>query len=174
MGVLRLRTRAEWVKMNVSPHERIVDLGAGDLFVYQVTGLKPELIVDVNYVVINGELYWRMQYRNVLKKVPKLYKKYLIADITKPLPIPDNSFDVAVCTDVLEHVRDPRAVVGEALRIAPRLVGTVPAGEHKSYFNIEYVFMRDDLERVLNGYDYEIAEIVTPHWRGYGFVVRRR
>jgi len=173
MGVLKLDTRAEWIKMNVSPDERIVDLGAGNLFVYQMTGLRPELIVDINYRVVNGELYWKMQHKDVVKKVPKLYKDFLIADVTKKLPLPDSSFDVAVVTEVLEHVDKPRAVVEEGLRLAPKLVGTVPAGEHKSHFDIKYTLYKDDLERILKGYTYRIAEIITPHWHGYGFVVTR-
>ena len=173
MGDLKkLQTRAEWVKMNISSKDRIIDLGSGDLFVYQVTGLKPEVIVDANYKVVNGELYWRLQHRDELKKVPKLYGNFLVADVTKPLPFSDNSFEVTVSTEVLEHVKNPRAVVEEGLRLSPKFVGTVPAGEHKNHFNIEYALTRRHLEEILAGWNYEIVEIATRYWRGYGFVVR--
>lgn len=49
----------------------------------------------------------------------------------KSIPVPDGCFDVALCTEVLEHVPDPIAVVGELGRIiAPggRLILTAPLG----------------------------------------------
>lgn len=59
----------------------------------------------------------------------------LISDITA-IPAPDASFDVIVCTEVLEHVFDPRAALKEFARLLKpggRLVLTVPlcAGIHE-------------------------------------------
>jgi SAM-dependent methyltransferase len=39
------------------------------------------------------------------------------ADIARPLPYRDAAFDVAVCEQVLEHVDDPRAALGEIARV---------------------------------------------------------
>lgn len=45
------------------------------------------------------------------------------------LPVPDRSFDVVLCTQVLEHAADPRAAVRELARVvAPR--GRVLASTH--------------------------------------------
>lgn len=44
------------------------------------------------------------------------------------LPFPDNSFDVVVCSEVLEHVIDPHVVLAEVLRVASNhVILTVPA-----------------------------------------------
>jgi SAM-dependent methyltransferase len=51
------------------------------------------------------------------------------ADAEEPLPFESESFDVVVCGELLEHLREPRAVVREVKRIlrpGGRLVGSVP------------------------------------------------
>jgi SAM-dependent methyltransferase len=40
-----------------------------------------------------------------------------LADVDEPLPFPDDAFDGAVLKDLLEHVRDPVAVVREVQRV---------------------------------------------------------
>src|SRR4249920_2993566 len=50
-------------------------------------------------------------------------------DVEEPFPFPDGSFDVVVAGELLEHVREPGAVVGEARRVlrrGGRLVASVP------------------------------------------------
>jgi len=73
-------------------------------------------------------------------------------DIAK-MPIKDSSYDVALCTAVLEHVIDPDAVIVEIYRVLKdggKLLITVPQciGEHSpyNYFN----FVRGGIEHLLN------------------------
>lgn len=41
----------------------------------------------------------------------------LPADLGRPLPLPDASFDTVILSDVLEHVPEPQALVGEIARL---------------------------------------------------------
>jgi SAM-dependent methyltransferase len=49
-----------------------------------------------------------------------------VADITKPLPFPDNTFGTACALDVLEHLYDPLPTVREMARVARWVVLVVP------------------------------------------------
>jgi len=54
------------------------------------------------------------------------------------LPFEDNSFDVVICTDVLEHLKNPKDVLDEMYRVSKEMVlVTVPAGE--SYYSPEHI-----------------------------------
>ena len=46
----------------------------------------------------------------------------MVSDLAA-VPLPDASFDVVICTDVLEHVLKPREAVEEIGRLLKRLGG---------------------------------------------------
>lgn len=53
------------------------------------------------------------------------------ADLDDPLPFADDEFDVVVIGEVLEHIREPQRLLGEARRVLQtdgRLVGSTPNG----------------------------------------------
>lgn len=53
------------------------------------------------------------------------------ADLDEPLEFPDESFDVVVIGEVLEHIRNPALLVDEAARVlrpGGRIVGSTPNG----------------------------------------------
>jgi SAM-dependent methyltransferase len=53
----------------------------------------------------------------------------LIADLNKPIPFRDHSFDTILLTDVLEHVAEPRCLISEIARLlrpGGKLLGGVP------------------------------------------------
>lgn len=67
--------------------------------------------------------------RDALAEASKLGIETRWADVEQPLPLADASFDVVVAGELLEHVRDPAAVVDEArrlLRPTGVFVGSVP------------------------------------------------
>jgi SAM-dependent methyltransferase len=67
--------------------------------------------------------------RAALAEAAKLGIETRWADVEQPLDVPDGSFDVVVAGELLEHLRDPAAVVAEAGRVLEPgglLVGSVP------------------------------------------------
>jgi SAM-dependent methyltransferase len=67
--------------------------------------------------------------RDALAEAAKLGIETRWADVEQPLPFEDESFDVVVAGELLEHVRDPERLVADArrlLRPGGRVVGSVP------------------------------------------------
>lgn len=82
------------------------------------------------------------------------------------IPVPDGSFDAIICTEVLEHVPEPIAVVREFGRIvAPggRLILTAPLGSgiHQEPYHFYGGYTPFWYERFLNEAGFEAITIVA-------------
>lgn len=67
--------------------------------------------------------------RDALEEAAKLGIETVWADAEETLPFEDQSFDVVVCGELLEHIRDPEGLIREVrrvLRAGGLLVGSVP------------------------------------------------
>jgi SAM-dependent methyltransferase len=70
--------------------------------------------------------------REALAEAAKLGLETRWADLDQPLDFEDNSFDVVVAGELLEHLRDPQRLVGEIRRVL-RPGGTFVASVPNAY-----------------------------------------
>ncbi len=148
---LRLGSRADWVAMHLV-EGTILDVGVRDGYVWKKLKRRPDVAVDIE----------KWPFVDVL------------ADIHH-LPFRDNSFTQVVCTEVLEHVEDPRRGLLECLRVAKdRVIVTVPKGRHESGYAQEYFLKEDEVRELLRGLNCFYRHAETHYWRGYGIVCRKR
>jgi methionine biosynthesis protein MetW len=107
---------------HVLPDDRCLDVGCGDGGTSGVW-LKERVAAYVGVDISESAI--RMASERGLDA-------QLISDATE-LPFPDDSFDLAVCTEVLEHLFEPQRALAEirrVLRLGGRLIVTVPNLAH--------------------------------------------
>ena len=86
------------------PGRRVLDLGCRD-------GALTRAYADGNEVVgVDAD-------REALVEAAKLGIETHWADLDQPLELPDESFDVVVAGELLEHLRDPQRLVAEVRRV---------------------------------------------------------
>lgn len=116
--------RKEWLHQNIKLCEKVLDIGSNDGFIFRGTNFNVTS-VDIDKYEFPG--FIQMDAHN--------------------LQFADNSFDVAVLGDMLEHVTDPIQVMKEANRVANRIVFTVPdevnwTKEHSPNETVEQMIKR--------------------------------
>lgn len=72
--------------------------------------------------------------------IEKTYPDCQIVDANRPLPFTDKAFDLIWCSEVIEHLNDPRAVISEFRRVL-KTTGQAILTTPNSYFWL-YKFFR--------------------------------
>ncbi len=89
-----------------APADSVLDAGCGDASNYQawlVKQVRDLKAIDISETGIENACRMGIDAR--------------IHDLSKPFPFPSNSFNGAVCIEVLEHLYDPKFTVGELFRL---------------------------------------------------------
>ncbi len=103
--------------------------------------------------------------------------QFMVMDATS-LEFPDNSFDTVLIAEVLEHVRDSRKLMEEAVRIVRnggRIIVSVPNGLLVPFPGHLRVFFKDTLTTELSQYAEEIQwhELPSQKWLVCSFFVKK-
>ncbi|MEK7527726.1 MAG: class I SAM-dependent methyltransferase [Patescibacteria group bacterium] len=99
------KNRLEFLKSQIKG-KKIIDIGCGP-------GHLLNYLLGFSYLVTGIDKY-KYQNKNIIKAQ------------ASHLPFPDNSFDTAFLNNVLEHNQNDQQILTEALRVASRVIITVP------------------------------------------------
>lgn len=139
-----------WVLAHIPSNAVVLDVGAHD-FPYTLESDAAVLYgIDIPD---EGEttLGWSDEYARTLEKEKRVVPIYAMAEA---LPFRAESFDVVVCTEVLEHVKGDEQAVSEfarVLRSGGALLLTTPNGaevERANPFHVRH-YLREDLQSLL-------------------------
>ena len=131
---------------------RILDAGCGEGF---IDALLVEKFTCVNIV---GLEFTNEAIRIARQMNPSV--EYIQGDIAQ-MPFQDNSFDIVICTEVLEHLEKPESALKELIRVAKKfLFITVP---HEPWFCLGNLLVLKNVSRLGNPIDH------INHWSKKSF-----
>ncbi|MBN1307343.1 MAG: glycosyltransferase [Chitinispirillaceae bacterium] len=134
------RERLEGLCNMVRPGERYLDIGCAD-------GAHMEVLSKRSIEGLGVDL----SIPNIVRGAERFPHLTFIHGFAENLPLIDDLVDVAVMGDILEHLREPRAALREALRVASRGVAIcVPVGE-KTVEHIHPYPTVDSIEALFEG-----------------------
>jgi len=113
------KNRLEFLKSQIKG-KKIIDIGCGP-------GHLLNYLLGFSYLVTGVDKH---KYQN--KNITKAQASHL--------PFPDNSFDTAFLNNILEHNQNDQQILMEALRVASRVIITVPQNCPKNLLNKGVVF----------------------------------
>lgn len=143
------------------------------IFFREIKKLRPKKILDVG--AGEGFTMKKLRDRKIGKEVEgieyteeaiKLGKKihpnlHIVQGDIHALPYPENSFDMVICTEVLEHVTEPAKALAELVRVSSKyIVLSVP---NEPFFMLGNLARGKNLTRFGNDIEH------INHWTFWGF-----
>ena len=97
-----------WINSKIDPNSKILDVGCGG-------GLFSNPLSELGHVVTGLDI--SKESLEIAKKYDSSNRvRYIEAD-ARAIPLPDNSYDVIISMDFLEHVTEVQEVIGEISRL---------------------------------------------------------
>lgn len=174
----RVREETEIARFNLISNliegNRVLEIGCGngDASIEMATKGIEVIGIDISESGIKQANDTAVR-KNVQEKI-----KFFTMDATNLL-FPENSFDSIVIPEVLEHIRSPRKILEEAIRVVRnggRIIISVPDGLLIPWEGHIRVFFKDTLKTEINQY----AEVIEWHelpfkkWLICSFFVRKK
>jgi SAM-dependent methyltransferase len=128
----------------ICPRTKVVDIGCG------VGDLLNEIRARQPHVEVYGLDFSPKAIEGAKQALPDGDFRRFVIDRT--LPYADHSFDIVLCTDVIEHLEYPKTIVAELVRIC-RPGGTVavvvPDGDVDQFFGHNWFFNQQRFSELL-------------------------
>ena len=161
VGTTNVDGRERWLKKalsEISAGKRILDAGAGEMQYKKFCGHLAYTSQDFAQYKGHGDE------RGLQKQSYDATGVDIVSDITD-IPVEDNSFDVILCVEVLEHLPYPEKAIQEFMRILKPgglLILTAPfiSLTHYAPYHFATGFNRYWYEEVLTKYGFQIEELV--------------
>jgi len=116
--------------VKINPSDTVVDVGCGDGALIHFCARQGAEVLFID----RDESSLAATEAKISNSPARAYRAILSE--CDPIPLPDNTGDLVICTEVLEHVPDPRAMLLELIRVAKpgaQLVITVPDSRSEQY-----------------------------------------
>jgi hypothetical protein len=131
-----IKDRLKWVRSFCSPEMNIVDIGGNGGHTFQGWDRSNITTVDIDKHDVEN---------------------FVQCDVEKGLPFKDKEFDVAVMGEICEHLKDPVLAMQEALRVAKKVIVTVPY-EYEWPSHYQPFYKADDKVKESGKTRHELAE----------------
>ena len=142
------------IEAQVQPNARVVDIGCG------VGDLLSEVRKRKPLVSVSGLDFSSKAVDGARAALPDGEFKHFV--IERSLPYDSGSFDLVLCTDVLEHLENPRLVVAELVRICSPggLVAiVVPDGDVDQFFGHYWFWNEQSLSALLADWNVKVSRL---------------